>query len=156
MLLHDIMISTPKSQTLNPKSPTQAMLLHDIMLEKAKEWAKKSNAYVRLKDVGSLASGELNSATINGEINTFVKWVDVADVPTSAQRVKWPTLKKHKRGIEKLARGYKGDVSRLVDITRFSLFFDTFTDLTQALGVIVTDFDIKVKIPRPQNRAPQP
>jgi hypothetical protein len=127
------------------------MLLHGIMLDKAKEWSKKSNANVPLNDIGSWVSGDLGSSSINAGTNTFVKCADVSDVPAGAQRVKWPTLKKHKRGIEKLARGYKGDVSRLVDITRFSLFFDTFTDLTQALGVIVTDLDIKVKNQRPQN-----
>lgn len=40
---------------------------------------------------------------------------------------------------------YNGDVSRLSDVCRFSLYFDTFTDLTQALGIIVTDTDIKVE-----------
>jgi len=74
-----------------------------------------------------------------------VKWVDVKDDPQLRDRVHWPLLKRSTRAVEKLARVYKGNVSRLSDIVRFSLFFDTFADLTQALGVIVTDFDVKVE-----------
>lgn len=65
--------------------------------------------------------------------------------PALAAKIKWPKLKRFSRGFEKLARVYNGDVSRLSDICRFSLYFDTFTDLTQALGVIVTDTDVKVE-----------
>ena len=67
------------------------------------------------------------------------------DNPSLAAAIKWPKLKRFNRGFEKLARVYNGDVSRLSDVCRFSLYFDTFTDLTQALGIIVTDTDIKVE-----------
>ena len=41
-------------------------------------------------------------------------------------------------------RHAQNDVSRLVDISRHTIFFETFTDLTMCLGEIVTDFDVKV------------
>jgi hypothetical protein len=130
----------------------QAILLHSIAVNKVKEWAIKSNAYVPSVNSGFSGVNDASSTTelgvpqaSAGSKESFIKWVDAARNPELAGSVKWPTLKKHQRGIEKLARGYKGDVSRLVDITRFSLFFDSFADLTQALGVIVTDFDIKVE-----------
>jgi hypothetical protein len=130
----------------------QAMLLHSIAVNKVKQWAIKSNAYVPFVNYGFRGAYDMSPTTDMGipqasaaSKESFIKWEDAVRNPELASAVKWPTLKKHKRVIEKLARGYKGDVSRLVDITRFSLFFDSFTDLTQALGVIVTDFDIKVE-----------
>jgi len=39
----------------------------------------------------------------------------------------------------------QNDVSRLVDISRHTIFFESFTDLTMCLGEIVTDFDVKVQ-----------
>jgi len=110
---------------------TQSILLHGILREKIKVWALGSQGYLPVIDS-------------NGE-NRFVKWEAAQGDPELRKIVKWPLIKRSSRAVEKLARVYNGDVSRLGDIVRFSLFFDTFTDLTQALGCIVTDFDVKVE-----------
>jgi hypothetical protein len=113
----------------------QAMLVHNILREKIKDWAQQSQGYVAiLPDPLSQIDG-----------NHFVKWADAQNDPDMVRRVKWPLLKKSARVMEKLRRVYNGNAGRLADIARFSLFFDTFTDLTQALGCIVTDFDVKVE-----------
>lgn len=56
----------------------------------------------------------------------------------------WPGLKRSVRGFEKLARVYGGDVSRLLDITRFSLFFDRVVDITKAVNTIIADPEVQV------------
>lgn len=111
----------------------QAMLLQTMLRKKVQDWASRSHGFVPIR------GGH------DSEKDTFSKWEDVEGDPVMRAKVKWPPLKKFTRGIEKLARVYGGDVSRLVDITRFSLYFDSFTDLTLALGVIVGDFEIKVE-----------
>lgn len=113
----------------------QALLLQTALREKLQDWAMRSQGFVPIKV----------DQNVETETNSFAKWQDIAGDSVAMSRVKWPPLKKIKRGIEKLARVYGGDVSRLVDITRFSLYFDSFTDLTLALGVIVGDFEIKVE-----------
>jgi hypothetical protein len=110
----------------------QGMLVYGILGKKIQEWAAKSQGYVAARPG---APGE----------NKFVKWADVKDEPGAWRMTKWPVLKKTGRMMQKLRRVYKEDASRIADIVRFSLFFDTFTDLTLALGVIVTDFDVKVE-----------
>ena len=112
----------------------QGMLVHGILGKKVLEWAASSQGYVAARP-GASGPG----------VNNFVKWADIKDEPEVWRKVKWPLLKKSGRMRQKLRRVYKGDASRLADIVRFSLFFDTFTDLTLALGVIVTDFDVKVE-----------
>ena len=109
----------------------QSILLHGILRDKIKVWANASQGYLPIID-------------LEGE-NHFVKWESAEGDPELCKKVKWPLIKRSSRAVEKLARVYNGDVSRLGDIVRFSLFFDTFTDLTQALGCIVTDFDVKVE-----------
>jgi hypothetical protein len=120
----------------------QSMLIHSTLREKVKEWALQSQGYFAIvRDAEKLAP---SPGADDGD-SIFVKWADAKDDPEMCRRVKWPLLKKSSRMLEKLARVYKGDPSHLADIVRFSLFFDTFTDLTQALGCIVTDFDTKVE-----------
>jgi hypothetical protein len=113
----------------------QALVLQTALREKLQDWAMRSQGFVPIKV----------DQNVETETEAFAKWQDVEGDSVKRSRVKWPPLKKYKRGIEKLARVYGGDVSRLVDITRFSLYFDSFTDLTLALGVIVGDFEIKVE-----------
>ena len=112
----------------------QAMLVHNTMRDKIKEWALQSQGYVAILPDPLSPVG-----------NQFIKWVDAQNDPEMIRRVKWPLLKKSARVMEKLRRVYNDNAARLADIARFSLFFDDFTDLTLALGVIVTDFDVKVE-----------
>lgn len=119
---------------------TQALLVQTMLRKKVQDWASRSHGFVPFRG-GDDSENDLNSV----KPDTFAKWEDVEGDPVMRAKVKWPPLKSFNRGIEKLARVYGGDVSRLVDITRFSLYFDSFADLTLALDVIVVDFDIKVE-----------
>jgi hypothetical protein len=47
--------------------------------------------------------------------------------------------KRRKRAIEKVWRGYKGDATRLRDLVRCSLVFDSVEQLEAAIDVIITD-----------------
>ena len=100
---------------------------------------------------GSLPGGSDLTSTLIGDANTplvsrrFMKWADAKDDPAKVDAIRWPPLKRHRRIVEKLTRVYNNDVSRLVDISRHTIFFETFTDLTMCLGEIVTDFDVKVE-----------
>ena len=55
-----------------------------------------------------------------------------------------PVLKRSGRVFEKLARSYKGDVSRLCDIARISVYFDKIQDITMAIGMIMTDSEVQL------------
>jgi hypothetical protein len=75
----------------------------------------------------------------NDEWQLFCKWSKIADHPVMKSRIEWPLLKLSSRCFEKLARSYRGQVSRLLDITRFSLWFDRIEDITTALNCIMSD-----------------
>jgi len=47
--------------------------------------------------------------------------------------------------LEKLLRSYQLDISRLLDISRSSIVFDTMEQLTAALGIIATDDNVRVE-----------
>ena len=122
----------------------QAMILHDILRGKVEDWAAQSMGYVAIEpDAPPGQSGSGGGGT--GGLK-FVKWADARADPSMYQRAKWPPLKRSRRAIEKTERVFRGDTSRLADIVRFAIYFDTFTDLTSAMGVIVSDFDIKVEL----------
>lgn len=147
----------------------QAIIANALMVKKVQQWALKTNGYFRLHDVhvqsqqqgrvsrlglgleGSLPGGSDLTSTLIGDANTplvsrrFMKWADAKDDPAKVDAIRWPPLKRHRRIVEKLTRVYNNDVSRLVDISRHTIFFETFTDLTMCLGEIVTDFDVKVE-----------
>ena len=73
-----------------------------------------------------------------------MKWRDVASDPGIVGQIKWPVLKRSARAFEKLARVYKGNVSRVCDIARISLYFDKIEDITMVLGIIMTDSDVQL------------
>jgi hypothetical protein len=52
--------------------------------------------------------------------------------------------KRRKRAIEKVWRGYQGDATRLRDLVRCSLVFDTFAQMEAALDLILADSAIRV------------
>ena len=52
--------------------------------------------------------------------------------------------KRRKRAIEKVWRGYAGDATRLRDLVRCSLVFDTFAQMEAALDLILADSAIRI------------
>ena len=114
----------------------QAVVANTLLVRKVKIWAEKANGCFRISE-GCREEG--------GEGSNFCYWRDAMHDPDKILQIKWPPLKQHRRTVEKLMRVYNNDVSRLVDVSRQSIVFDTFTDLTMCLGEIVTDLDVKVE-----------
>jgi hypothetical protein len=109
----------------------QAILLSSTFKEKVKIWAMRSEGLfpVMLSKAGP---------------RQFYKWSDIKSDPRLLESVSWPVLKPSTRCFEKLARAYKGKASRLLDITRLSLYFDRIEDITMALGAIMTDTEVQL------------
>jgi len=116
----------------------QALLVHDELKYKSMSWALQSGAYFPLKDQ-ALSEGGMSQT-----VKKFVKWKDVANDPGIVGQIKWPILKRSARSFEKLARVYKGNVSRVCDIARISLYFDKIEDITMVLGAIMTDSEVQL------------
>mmetsp|Transcript_41922 Transcript_41922/g.102808 ORF Transcript_41922/g.102808 Transcript_41922/m.102808 type:complete len:161 (+) Transcript_41922:3-485(+) len=72
----------------------------------------------------------------------YVTWEDVLKRPELADKIRWGRLKSLQRAFEKLSRAYHGDASRLVDLCRQHIVFDSVGDLTQCLGKIITDDNV--------------
>jgi len=54
-------------------------------------------------------------------------------------------MKRHGRTFEKLFRAYENKPSRLLDVSRHTLVFENMTTLTNCLGIIVTDDNVRVE-----------
>jgi hypothetical protein len=122
-----------QSKTSRLKSLTQlyytATIANLILVERLKDWAYRSQGWFH----------------VEGDKERFVKWRDVCDDPEAAKHVLWAGLKRHRRTMEKLLRSYNADLSRLLDISRNLIVFDNMSDLTMALGIIVTDENVRVE-----------
>ena len=87
---------------------------------------------------------KLSEGGTNQIVKKFVKWSEAVNDFETAKQIKWPVLKRSARAFEKLARVYKGNVSRVCDIARISLYFDKIEDITMVLGVIMTDSEVQL------------
>ena len=114
----------------------QALLVHDILRGKVKEWALKSQGYLPIVD-------EDDPEDLWG-VKMFFKWGEVADDPRTSGLVEWPCIKRSTRSFQKVTRVYNKRVSRLLDVTRFSIFFDCIDDLTVSLQTIMIDPSIQL------------
>lgn len=73
----------------------------------------------------------------------FRPWHQVEGTPDE-DKVRWATLKKPQRAVEKLIRSYKGKVGKLLDICRQSIVFDSIHDLHTCLKAVIDDDDVKI------------
>eukprot|EP00285_Hemiselmis_virescens_P015100 CAMPEP_0173381676 /NCGR_PEP_ID=MMETSP1356-20130122/4074_1 /TAXON_ID=77927 ORGANISM="Hemiselmis virescens, Strain PCC157" /NCGR_SAMPLE_ID=MMETSP1356 /ASSEMBLY_ACC=CAM_ASM_000847 /LENGTH=544 /DNA_ID=CAMNT_0014335603 /DNA_START=233 /DNA_END=1864 /DNA_ORIENTATION=- len=80
-----------------------------------------------------------------GNTVVFARWNDIKDDLHLSQQVRWTLIKRHGRVFEKLLRSYGNERARLLDISRNLIVFETMTDLTNCLGIIVTDENIRVE-----------
>lgn len=110
---------------------TQALLVHGILRAKTEEWALKSQGYFPI----SVCDSEHTSL----RTRMCSKWSDVADDLDVAGLVEWPCLKSSRRLQEKLVRSYDRGASRLLDLTRSWIFFDSVENLTACLRSMLTD-----------------
>jgi len=98
-------------------------------MERIKEWADRSEGYF-------FVQGDSQGA--------LVKWSDVKGT-AAEESVRWTSIKRHTRAIEKLHRSYENVMGRLLDISRNAIVFENMTHLTNALGIIVTDENVRVE-----------
>jgi len=112
---------------------------HLLLLDKVKEWADRTAGMV-----------ELSAAMHRDQQPKFVRWSHIKEDLMMRERVRWTSMKRHKRAMEKLVRSYGNAPSLLLDVTRFCLVFEDMSSLTNCLGIIVTDENVRVE--RVKNR----
>jgi len=107
----------------------QAAIANLILIERIKAWASQSSGMFRLE----------------GDEDIFRDWNEIKADPRMVAKVCWTLMKGHDRSIEKLVRSYGSRPSRLVDIARSAIVFRSMENLTNCLGLIVTDHNVRVE-----------
>jgi len=75
----------------------------------------------------------------------YVRWEDVKEEEMQVGgKVRWAKVKAVQRSIEKSTRSYGKDVSRLLDICRQSIYFETISGILACLAVIGRDPDVMI------------
>mmetsp|Transcript_5842 Transcript_5842/g.9262 ORF Transcript_5842/g.9262 Transcript_5842/m.9262 type:complete len:148 (+) Transcript_5842:425-868(+) len=69
----------------------------------------------------------------------MVRWANIIHRKDIWGEIKWPTVKRAERTLEKLKRTYGNDVSCLVDLARYSIVFETVEDLADCVRSIHKD-----------------
>ena len=88
--------------------------------------------------------GAAQGSTTEEVESTLIKWSQVQGTQLQ-DRVCWPRLKHlDDRGLHKLLFFYHGDVSKLSDLVRQRIFFDSLTDLCRCLEEIRRDARLQV------------
>mmetsp|Transcript_47463 Transcript_47463/g.74169 ORF Transcript_47463/g.74169 Transcript_47463/m.74169 type:complete len:382 (+) Transcript_47463:1-1146(+) len=108
-----------------------AILCYPMLRSKVQEWALVSNGMF-----GAYRDDDFSSP--------FVRWVDAVADAHLRTRIKWADLKSSSRSIEKIARVYRMDVSRLLDVCRQAIIFESMGDLVRCLQAIEVDPDIHI------------
>jgi len=117
-----------------------AAVANILIVERLKIWASKSNGIFKVAPLDP-----------EGREPEYVKWQDIDNDPSMRERVLWAAVKRHGRAIEKLLRSYQQEHGRLLDISRNNIIFNDISDLTNCLGIIVTDSE-NVRVERIKNR----
>jgi len=109
-----------------------------LLRERVKVWAERSAGMVP-----TICNEPVGGDSV--EQKKLMRWSDVKDNREMEERVKWPRMKSHTRALEKLLRVYENDPSRLLDISRYCLVFENMSNLTNCLGLIITDDNVRVE-----------
>ena len=136
----------------------QAHCLHPILLDKVKKWAIASSGLFPVRSESE--DSDHSRAGVN-----YIKWTEIERDPSIASRVCWAKVKSVERAIEKIVRTYKHvstlyffllvgidlnvdllpqDVSKLIDICRQCIVFETVSDLMDCLVAIAGDDDTSI------------
>jgi hypothetical protein len=107
----------------------QAAGMHMILRRKVQDWAYSCGGCFQLQ-------AEWGSE--------FVRWADVYDKPDIVAKIKWGKLKSVSRSVEKLLGVYTEDVSRLLDICRERIVFNTVQDLLACVESISRDSFVRI------------
>lgn len=128
---------------------SQAALIQPMLRTKVQEWAQASDGlFPRAKHAffgfrgGALRSfhgweGSLSRTEMTK--GSYVKWAEMYANPESESLVQWASIKRVERSVEKLTRVYGEDVSRLVDVCRQSVVFESIGSLRHCLDAIHND-----------------
>lgn len=120
----------------------QAKVVDILLRDKVKRWAEASNGFLRGVDDKFSRKG-----------SRWIRARDCATRPELRQHIVWGGTKKVDRSIQKILRSYNGDVSRLVDISRACIAFESVKDLNECVVVIAKDAEEKlVHVVRLKNR----
>jgi len=116
-----------------------ASIAHLMVQQRIKAWAESSRGMfiLRSSDAAKGGAGQPQSK--------FVQWKEAKEDPALAKKIVWTSMKRFGRAIEKLLRNYQHKPSRLLDVSRNCIIFATVSDLTLALGNIITDDNIRVE-----------
>jgi len=131
-------LATPNAAVVDYSSPirsldqlyAQAAGMDVILRRKVKGWARRSNGSFQLDN--------------GGRMPEFARWADVCATLEYKRRIKWGRLKNVSRSVEKLFRSYGEDVSRLVDVCRQSIVFDSVGNMITCVRAIAADPEIQV------------
>jgi len=119
----------------------QARFMDVVLRNKVLQWATPCNGGFH----AVLTDEETNSARWR---SVFVHADEEGEL--SPDQVSWARVKNPRRAVEKMLRVYDMDPSRLVDITRQSIYFDSVEELRLCLELI--ESDPHVVIERIKNR----
>jgi hypothetical protein len=72
----------------------------------------------------------------------WVAWEDVMG-HADEHKIMWTKLKSSDRAVQKAHRAYRGDVSRLVDVVRESMAFETPSQMMDAFEDIMHDNEVR-------------
>lgn len=106
----------------------QATCLMPLLMDKVCKWAAGCRGLFPRAGIGGESAAEAY-ALYN---------------PAAHRTFKWCGLKSAHRAIEKVIRAYGQDVSRLLDVCRQAIVFETLRDLAACLGTIADDDDVVV------------
>jgi len=119
----------------------QAAIASLLLSDRLKDWASASQGFFRESALSNLFSFRGFAADVG---STYVKWNDVRHDAARVQRIHWTPMKRHARCMEKMLRSYDNDPSRLLDIARSSIAFESLSDLTICLEAIWADSSVVV------------
>ena len=130
----------------------QAAGLHPVLQEKVQQWALESKGYFRVaQQEGAVQASQpgtwvptATTSSSTGETATFVLWEDAVRDSTLRGSIKWGKLKGIPRSIEKLLRSYDADPSKLLDVCRQTIVYDSVKDLCDGLKAIRDDPEVFV------------
>jgi len=75
----------------------------------------------------------------------FIRWHQARGDTKLRDAIEWAQIKSPQRAIEKAFQTYCGDVSRLLDITRQTIYFQEIEHISTCLGSIWHDEEIMVE-----------
>jgi len=108
----------------------QATGLDPILRSKIQDWALASNGYFK-------------RATKDNKPD-WILWKEARATPEGMASIRWARLKTVGRAIEKLMRSYREDVSRLLDVCRQSIMFESVKDIHDCLQTIMEDPEVEI------------